>query len=73
MTQHQKKLIRRTTLALATVGLLIPVTVSPSQSVDINDACANGSCCRELNSVCLKDGTSNLHHYQATGACTTKR
>jgi hypothetical protein len=69
MSVPQKKLIRRITLAIATVGLLVPVTVSPGQGIERNDACADGSCCRELNSVCLKDGSSTMHYYQSDGAC----
>ncbi|HUG40567.1 MAG TPA: hypothetical protein VMM12_08785 [Longimicrobiales bacterium] len=71
MTDVQKKLIRRTTMAIAAIGLLIPVTVSPTQGIQGNEACADGSCCREMLSVCLKDGTSTTHYYQSSdGVCT---
>ena len=70
MTTFQKKLIRRTTMAAAVVGLLVPVTVSPGQGIDANDACADGSCCREMLSVCVVDGKGTTHYYQsATGTC----
>lgn len=70
MTTIQKKLIRRVTMAAAVVGLLVPVTVSPNQGIDANDACANGTCCRELLSACNIDGNTTTHHYQdADGVC----
>lgn len=70
MTDAQKKLVRRTTMALATIGLLIPVTVSPNQGIQGNEACADGTCCREMLSVCMSDGTSTSHYYKDTdGVC----
>lgn len=63
MSMPQKKLIRRITITLAAVGLFIPVTVSPGQGIEGNEACAGSSCCREMGSVCLGDGTSTSHYY----------
>ena len=75
MTSNQKKSIRRVALAVAALGLLIPVTVSPGQGIEGNEACANGSCCREMLSVCLNpDGSSTTHYYQdADGVCAPVR
>ena len=74
MTTIQKKLVRRVTMAAAVVGLLVPVTVSPSQGIDANDACAGGSCCRELMSACTVNGSTTTHHYQdADGICSAER
>ena len=72
MTTPQKKLIRRVAFAVAVIGVMIPVTVSPNQGLDANDACADGSCCRELMSVCNNDGSSTTHYYNSTGPCTAK-
>lgn len=71
MTAPQKKSIRRIALGFAALGLLIPVTVSPSQGIQGNEACADGSCCREMMSVCLNDdGTSTTHYYKdSDGIC----
>ena len=70
MTTSQKKLARRTAMAAAIVGLLIPVTVSPNQGLDANDACANGTCCRELMSACTSNGSTTTHYYQSSnGLC----
>lgn len=72
MANPQKKLIRRVTLGFGILGLLVPVTVSPSQGIEGNEACASGTCCRELMSVCSKDGSSTTHYYQdLDGACST--
>lgn len=72
MTTSQKKLARRTAMAAAVVGLLIPVSVSPNQGLDANDACANGTCCRELLSACTADGSTKTHYYQSSnGSCGT--
>lgn len=73
MSVPQKKVIRRITMLLAAVGLLMPVTVSPGQGIEGNEACANGSCCREMMSVCYADGSSTMHHYSSgDGVCTQK-
>lgn len=70
MTTFQKKLIRRATMAAAVVGLLVPVSVSPNQGIDANDACASGTCCREMMSACIIDGQTTTHHYQSSnGTC----
>ena len=73
MTASQKKFARVSAGVLATLALLAPVTVSQSQGIDGNEACANGSCCRELNSICQVNGEQTMHHYLATGPCTAKR
>lgn len=74
MSSPRKNLIRGLAFACAAVGLFIPVTVSPSQGIQGNEACANGSCCRELLSVCSKDGQSTTHYYQSPdGVCTAIR
>lgn len=74
MTTLQRKLIRSCAVAFGVIALMIPVTVSPNQGIDANDACANGQCCRELMSVCSSDGTSTTHYYQsATGVCAPTR
>ena len=74
MTTSQKKIIRRVTFAVATIGLLVPVTVSPGQGIEGNEACASGTCCREMLSVCLIDGNSTTHYYQAAdGVCAPVR
>ena len=70
MTTSQKKLARLTAMAAAVVGLLIPVSVSPNQGLDANDACANGTCCRELMSACTVNGSTTTHYYQSSnGTC----
>ena len=69
MTEHARKTIRRITLVAAAVGLLVPVTVSQSQGIEGNEACASGNCCRELNSVCMKPDGNALHHYPSDGSC----
>lgn len=71
MTTRQKKMIRRLSFAAAAAGLLIPATISPG-GIAGNDVCASGSCCRELNSLCMQDGTNTLHYYQEVGPCPTK-
>lgn len=72
MSVPQKKVIRSIALVIASIGLFVPVTVSPSQGIQGNEACADGKCCREMNSVCLQDGTSTIHHYQTDGSCSTE-
>ena len=70
----QKKSIRRAAFGLAAFALLIPVTVSTSQGIEGNEACANGTCCREMLSICSADGTSTTHYYQAAdGICAPVR
>lgn len=74
MSTSRTKTIRRVTVAVAaTACLLIPVTVSPGQGIESNDACADESCCRELNSVCTGGGATMLHHYKSLGNCGTQR
>lgn len=73
MTASQKTFARVSAGILAVAALLAPVTVSPSQGISGNEACADGSCCRELNSVCSRDGNTSLHHYQSLGPCTSKK
>lgn len=72
MTNPQKKLVRVAAMAATAVALLIPVTVSPGQGIEGNEACADGACCRELMSVCVKDGQASNHYYEpASGVCTS--
>lgn len=59
--------VRRFVISLgATAALLIPISVSQTQgvSVDVNDACANGACCREFNSVCQGSDGARQHYYE---------
>lgn len=74
MTASQQKFARLSAGVALVIGLLIPVTVSPGQGIEGNEACANGACCRELLSVCSKDGSSMSHYYQSSdGVCTQIR
>lgn len=75
MTQRQKKTIRRTTFVFGAIALFIPVTVSPGQGVEGNEACAGSACCREMNSICDGEGGGLLHYYtDIDGKCNmTKR
>lgn len=67
-----KKLIRRVTFTVAALALLIPVTVSPGQGIDGNEACAGPTCCRELLSLCSMDGKTTIDHYKdGDGKCGT--
>ena len=67
MTDRQKTIIRRTSFAFGAIALLLPVTVSPSQGIEGNEACAGATCCRELNSVC-DAGDPILNHYNSPGS-----
>ena len=71
MTSQQKKRIRLSVILIGAIGLLVPVTVSPNATVQANDACAGGGCCRELLSVCItSDSTSMANHYRdSDGIC----
>lgn len=74
MSTSPKKRIRSIAFGIAaTACLLVPVTVSPGQGLEPNNACADGTCCRELNSVCSGEGETMLHHYQTLGGCTNLR
>ena len=55
MSRSRKNRIRLLTLVLAAAALLVPVTFAEN-SVELNDACADGTCCLEPGSVCEKDG-----------------
>lgn len=74
MTHGQKKLIRRITFGIAAVGLLVPVTVSPSQGVEANEACGDDAkCCQELMSMCGGETDPMLHFYwDADGKCNVR-
>lgn len=73
MTDRQSRIIRRAAMTIAALGLLIPVTVSPGQGVEANEACADGACCREMMSLCPNpDGTYMNHYYSdLDGNCAT--
>lgn len=74
MNDTQKSFARRLSLVIGALALLIPVTVSPSQGIEGNEACANGTCCREMLSVCSADGSSTTHYYNSIdGVCTAVR
>jgi hypothetical protein len=56
MTKARTTHIRLFALALAAGALLVPVAVSPG-SIEVNDACANGTCCFEPGSICEEAGS----------------
>lgn len=56
MNKARTTRIRLFALALAAGALLVPVAFSPG-SIEVNDACANGTCCFEPGSVCDEGGS----------------
>lgn len=59
---------------VAVIGLalgfsLVPVTVTPQNSVSANDACADGKCCMELGSWC----GSLMGYYDSIDVCETSK
>lgn len=41
------------------------MTLTPGNTVDVNEACSDATCCRELSSVCDRDGEVTAHSYSA--------
>jgi hypothetical protein len=73
MTAVQKIRIRIAAFAVAAGTLLVPVTLTstPGSIVEVNEACAGGLCCMELNSVCDRDGELTMHYYNGDKCGTT--
>lgn len=71
MTAVQKTRIRIAAFAVAAGALLVPVTLTSDSAVEVNEACADGSCCMELNSICDSDGDLVLHYYNGD-KCTAE-
>ncbi len=65
MTKTQKTRVRLAALALGLAGLLVPAALSPGDAIEANDACAAGSCCREVGSVCEVGEETQMHYYPA--------
>lgn len=65
MIAARKIRIRIAAFTVATGALLVPLTLTPRNAVDVNEACADATCCRELNSVCDQDGEVTIHYYSA--------
>lgn len=56
-------------IALTAVATMLPVSVSTGGEAKINDACADGACCRELASFC---GDYLDHYTSLSGYCRVK-
>lgn len=69
MTKAQKLRIRLAAFAVGGAALLIPVTFSPGETVEANEACAEDVCCKEFGSSCMLDGELHLNYYEATDKC----
>ena len=68
MTRAQKLRIRILSGIAGATILLLPLTLGPDTRVRPNDACADGSCCIEIGSVC-ESGEDVLLNYYASPAC----
>lgn len=53
-------------LTLGAIGLLVPVSLTPGDAVQVNDACADGACCFEAGSLCEQDGKAHLNYYESS-------
>jgi len=71
VTMWSAKALKRygVVIALTAVATMIPVSVSTSGEAKINDACADGACCKELASLC---GDYLDHYYSLSGRCTIR-
>ncbi|MDX1674760.1 MAG: hypothetical protein R3314_08205 [Longimicrobiales bacterium] len=63
MTRVQKLRIRIIAGIAGATILLLPITLGPDTGVRPNDACADGSCCIEIGSVCESGGDVLLNYY----------
>ena len=68
--------MRRTRLVLCAAALLAatPLTLSPSEGVQVATACADGTCCPEQGSDCIINGilTQNAYAKLTGGKCKTE-
>ena len=72
MTKAQKIRVRLIALAVGAAALLVPVTLTPGEAVEANEACADNVCCKEIGSVCEQDSTFHLNYYEAS-ECRPKK
>lgn len=56
-------------IGLGAIATMVPVSVSTSGEARINDACADGACCKELASLC---GDALNYYYSLSGKCTIR-
>ena len=57
-------------VALATFGLLYPVSYNPAVGIGVNTACADVGCCVEIGSICGVLQHYKPHEYATLqGAC----
>jgi len=56
-------------IGLGAIATMVPVSVSTSGEAQINDACADGACCKELASLC---GDALDYYYSLSGKCTIR-
>lgn len=69
MTKARIIHIRLIALALAAGALLVPVAVSPG-SIEVNDACADGTCCFEPGSICDEAGSVRFDAAYSPRGCS---
>lgn len=65
------KIFKRIGIAfsLAAIATFVPFSVSSNGAATVNDACADGACCRELGSFC---GYFIDHYTSLSGYCRVK-
>lgn len=56
-------------IGLGAIATMVPVSVSTSGEAQINDACADGACCKELASFC---GEALDYYFSLSGRCTIR-
>lgn len=77
MLKSRKTRIHLIAAAIGMGALLIPisVSVSPGQdtTVEITEACADGTCCPEIGSTCDTDDGQIVNRYSSPTGCSVKQ
>lgn len=57
------------TLALALLLSLFPVVVTPNGGIEVQNACADGSCCQNKTAICGLNGMNYKGYEYSPGGC----
>lgn len=64
------KMLRLRLGLLTAVLMVVPVSFSTEHGVVLTEACADGTCCAEMGSICVINDIVNPNgYYKGTGSC----
>jgi hypothetical protein len=69
-TQEQSRLVVPAALLSAALGILVAPTGSTASPLGATSACADGTCCLMINSMCVVNETAYYdYYYISSGQC----